>query len=102
MAEQQTEFSIFKQAVEYLDGVLQSGSYQPLLLLGEKEVGDSVLAQLAEYCPLAKLYEGREFPSGSDDTFELGGHEKELGHIHIDFKKQSSGLWKLDNIWMCR
>ena len=48
--------------------------------------------------PLVNLYEGKEFPSESDD-FRLGGYAKELGHIQIDFVK-SDGAWEIEQIWM--
>lgn len=40
------------------------------------------------------------FPADAE-TFKLGGHDRELGHIHIDFKKVKS-KWQLEAIWMCR
>ena len=49
---------------------------------------------------LPKLYVGRKFPANGD-TFKLGGHAKELGHIHIDFTRQD-GAWRLKAIWLCR
>ena len=53
---------------------------------------------------LRKLYLDRSppcsFPANAD-SFKLGGHNKELGHIHIDFKKVNSN-WQLNAIWMCR
>jgi hypothetical protein len=33
--------------------------------------------------PLTELYKGREFPAS--DTYSIGGHESELGHININF-----------------
>ncbi|MDB5307123.1 MAG: hypothetical protein JWO38_1325 [Gemmataceae bacterium] len=50
--------------------------------------------------PLVELYAGREFPLDQDE-FKLGGHAKELGHIHIDFVR-SAGGWEVEQIWMCR
>jgi hypothetical protein len=40
------------------------------------------------------------FPPDAE-TFKLGGHGKELGHIHIDFCKVGA-RWQLEEIWMCR
>ena len=40
------------------------------------------------------------FPQDAE-TFKLGGHNMELGHIHIDFCKVRS-RWQLEAIWMCR
>jgi hypothetical protein len=50
--------------------------------------------------PLPELYADREFPKNSTE-FKLGGHDTELGHIHIDFVKESNG-WEIKQIWMCR
>lgn len=49
---------------------------------------------------LGKLYADRKFPTDSD-TFKLGGHASELGHVHIDFIREKSG-WRLKDIWNCR
>jgi len=50
--------------------------------------------------PLPQLYAGREFPQHGN-AFKLGGHDRELGHIHVDFVRAESG-WELERIWMCR
>ncbi len=49
---------------------------------------------------LAKVFEGREFPKDAT-TFKLGGHQKELGHCHIDFVKDGES-WQIARIWQCR
>lgn len=49
---------------------------------------------------LRQLYAQIEFPK-NEHEFKLGGHDKELGHIHIDFVK-NDGSWFLNKIWMCR
>jgi len=49
---------------------------------------------------LSKIFKGRNFPA--DKTkLKLGGHNKELGHCHIDFVKVK-GHWQLARIWQCR
>ncbi len=45
-------------------------------------------------------YEGHSFPENVE-TFKLGGHDKELGHIHIDFLKRGEN-WVIEKIWQCR
>jgi len=40
------------------------------------------------------------FPPDAE-TFQLGGHGRELGHIHIDFRK-AGDRWQLEAVWMCR
>jgi len=58
------------------------------------------LRNLNQSKPLKKLYAGKTFPSGKK-TFKLGGHAKELDHIHIDFIVRG-GAWRLCAIWMCK
>ncbi len=50
--------------------------------------------------PLQSLYATRAFPK-DQNTFKLGGHMSEIGHIHIDFVK-IDGNWHLQDIWDCR
>jgi hypothetical protein len=51
------------------------------------------LVKINKRTPLTALYEGKQFPS-NDSSFKLGGHDKELGHIHIFFVK-TYGVWHL-------
>jgi hypothetical protein len=45
-------------------------------------------------------YKGRSFPE-NEKTFKLGGHDQELGHMHIDFLKHGD-YWVIEKIWQCR
>jgi hypothetical protein len=45
-------------------------------------------------------YKDWTFPEDSR-TFTLGGHDKELGHIHIIFSKRANG-WVINEILECR
>jgi hypothetical protein len=45
-------------------------------------------------------YQGWNFPTDIE-RFKLGGHDAELGHIHIDFIKRDKG-WVIERIWQCR
>ena len=45
-------------------------------------------------------YLGRSFPSDASEH-KLGGHDKELGHVHVDFAR-TDGAWQLKEIWICR
>jgi len=65
----------------------------------DQAVMDS-LAQTQQRSPLSNLYSSVEFPADAS-VFKLGGHARELGHIHIDVKK-TGGVWQLSGIWMCR
>jgi len=45
-------------------------------------------------------YKDTLFPIEAE-RFKLGGHDKELGHIHIDFLKRGDA-WVIEKIWCCR
>jgi len=49
---------------------------------------------------LRSRYRFRRFPWRAR-AFALGGHGKELGHVHVDFVKDASS-WRLEEIWVCR
>ena len=83
-----------KLATAYYDGreflSISSGRLWAIKALAEKH----------EELDLRKLYVNKEFPVDMD-SFKLGGHAKELGHIHVDFIKLDE-KWLLREIWMCR
>ena len=58
------------------------------------------LVEINKHTPLTALYEGKQFPV-IDSSFTLGGHDKELGFIHIRFVK-TNGVWHLSEIMECR
>lgn len=58
------------------------------------------LKQKHEEQPLPKRYAAKAFPA-KGTAFKLGGHDSELGNIHVDFSKQGD-RWYLEHIWMCR
>lgn len=76
------------------------------LFLKEGQRKDSLAAVLKKLKdatrdqPLARIFADLEFPEVGD-SYKLGGHDKELGHIHIDFEKHR-GMWELSKIWECR
>jgi hypothetical protein len=45
-------------------------------------------------------YKDSSFPDNTE-IFKLGGHDKELGHTHIDFLRRGDD-WVIDKIWQCR
>lgn len=63
-------------------------------------VAEMLLKEHKRTGSFAKLYADRRFPATAD-TFQLGGHGSELGHIHIDFVRQDNA-WRLKDIWNCR
>ena len=104
-------FSSVQEAVSFIVGCLENDDYNALCAacVGREGRPSSFsqnrgvfinLKGLHARVPLSQLYAGATFP-GDGDTFKLGGHGKELGHIHIDFVRTSGG-WKLADIWGCR
>lgn len=59
-----------------------------------------LLKEIDEKTPFPTLYEGFSFPADAD-RFKLGGHDSELGHIHVDFAKKDD-KWFLERIWLCK
>ena len=97
-------FSTLAEAVRFLAYALERGDDAALAeacreALPDKWIMDRFREQAAE-TPLVGLYAGRTFPPDGT-TFKLGGHAKELGHIHIDFVRSASD-WEIRRIWMCR
>ena len=97
-------FANLYQAARFLTAVLKNDDRDRLeAACREPLPADWVLDRLRERnaeTPLVRLYAGRKFPADAD-TFKLGGHGAELGHIHIDFKRTAKG-WVIERIWMCR
>lgn len=97
-------FSELADAVQFLATAIETGDNRALAEASQEKLPeDWVLDRLREVnqaTPLVKLYAGRKFPRGARE-FKLGGHDKELGHIHIDFVRSRPG-WKIQRIWMCR
>lgn len=58
------------------------------------------LAEAHHEQDLRERYAGREFPRTACE-FKLGGHDAELGHLHLDFRRTPEG-WLLQKIWICR
>lgn len=50
---------------------------------------------------LAALYRRKRF-SLRPGTFSLGGHGRELGHVHVDFASPDGERWWLRRVWTCR
>jgi hypothetical protein len=97
-------FANLADAVQFLAEVLANNDYEILALVCREKLPQPwVLERLRERhesTPLPELYSGWEFPQNAKE-FTLGGHDMELGHIHIDFVKSKKG-WTIKEIWMCR
>lgn len=81
---------------EAILNILESGSY----FSRHPEVFRMLVDERKRAGALRELYDDRKFPTDSE-TFKLGGHASELGHVHIDFIREKSG-WRLKDIWNCR
>lgn len=58
------------------------------------------LRQQHERMDLRVRYKDQSFPTDAE-SLKLGGHARELGHIHIDFIRRDEG-WFIAEIWECR
>ena len=91
-------------AVQFLADALEANDDDALANASREALPVSwILEQLREQnatTPFVELYAGRVFPP-SATVYKLGGHSKELGHIHIDFVGSEIG-WEIERIWMCR
>lgn len=96
-------FTKLPHAVAAIAACLDKGDYKALAAACDRKPDEHILRQLGEVhkkTPMPALYANRAFPANTD-RFKLGGHAKELGHIHVDFVKQD-GTWRLSAIWGCR
>ena len=97
-------FSNLAEAVLFLAEVIEQRDYDTLAQACHEELPPQwVLERLREQhaaAPLPELYADWSFPRDARQ-FKLGGHGKELGHIHIDFVKSKAG-WEIQQLWMCR
>ena len=98
----QPGFASLSKAVSFIVSCLDAKEPSRLqsATLRRKIYGFESLEYSHGQIPLTKRYLGREFPS-KGDSFKLGGHDMELGHVHIDFVKRN-GQWFIDSIWVCR
>lgn len=101
-------FPSLKTALAWMDQTLDAKDGARLgsaILACQKdpEAGAASARQLAEARGdrrLATIFKDRSFPENSG-SLKLGGHGKELGHVHIDFLKIQNE-WILKDIWVCR
>lgn len=95
-------FGSLGQATAFLDSCLEAKDAKRLedATLQHQSTSFEALRKVHVRVALSKLYSGKEFPADRD-RFKLGGHDSELGHVHVDFLKRD-GKWFLESIWMCR
>ncbi|MDP6542742.1 MAG: ThuA domain-containing protein [Phycisphaerae bacterium] len=96
-------FKNLSAAVGFISTCLNKKDHKTLTAACTHAPNVHILKQLAavhKKQPLPKLYAKQSFPA-KGAAFKLGGHDKELGHIHIDFTKQD-GAWRLKTIFGCR
>ena len=99
-------FTNLQHAVDFIASSLESTNFAGIATAcqsSERKPNNSLLVSLQrtnQLKPLRQLYAGKSFPTNAV-TFKLGGHDKELGFIHIDFILTNE-VWKLQAIWQCR
>jgi len=96
-------FKNLRTAVGFIAACLDKRDYKTLSAACIHTPNAHILKQLGtvhKKQPLTKLYAEKTFPA-KGAAFKLGGHAKELGHIHIDFTKKN-GAWRLKTIFGCR
>jgi hypothetical protein len=76
------------------------GAGRPLSPMSSRMWAIEALGEQHRSQSLRVLYAEREFPV-EKETFKLGGHGAELGHIHVDFLRIDAA-WLLKEIWICR
>jgi len=71
---------------------------------GEGSVTDGAFKWLRAHqsrASLIDLYREQQLPNAAG-TFKLGGHDRELGHVHVDLASPDGRSWHLVKIWQCR
>ena len=85
-------FSSLADAVAFIVTCLDNDDHEKLAA--------ACIKPLEDHPSIPDLYAGKQFPE-SETQFKLGGHAKELGHIHVDFVRNDDG-WAIEEIWQCR
>lgn len=112
-------FSRLADAIEFLASHLGSDAEQEmiadqfdiepndrLLLVGDRTPRDyrldaiQALGDVHRARDLRDIYRGVEFPVDRPEL-TLGGHAKELGHIHLKFRR-IDGAWVFAKTFICR
>jgi hypothetical protein len=112
-------FKQLSDAIEFLAGHLENGRHEAIADQCRDSLQDSeraipglpspreyrlraiqALAQRHAERSLRSLYRWKTFPLLRKE-FKLGGHAKELGHIHVDFDRSETG-WCLKEVSICR
>lgn len=107
---QPATFGKLGEALQFLAKTIESDDYAGLTAAcATPDKGPSIAQHRAPFDllktahkakPLAERYSKLEFPA-QGDTFKLGGHGSELGHLHVDFVRVN-GKWQLQDIYQCR
>lgn len=102
-------FGKLSEALVFLQKALDNNDYAALstaCLAGEKGM---LAQQRAPFDQLKSAHQAKtlkerygklQFPD-KGDTFKLGGHDSEVGHLHVDFVRVKH-QWHLQDIYLCR
>ncbi len=75
-----------------------AGIYQQTSKVDSMDSG--YIQKLAKHTKLTAIYKDSQFPKDRE-SFKLGGHTKEIGCMHIDYRLINK-RWYLYRIWQCR
>ena len=102
------KFDSLEKFLSWADAKLAADDYEALSAaqIANKDTKDTriiYIKKLDDDLPngsLSKIFKDRVFPADKNQM-KLGGHNKELGHCHIDLVRVG-GYWQLAKIWQCR
>jgi hypothetical protein len=102
------KFDTLEKFLSWADAKLASNDYEALsnAQIANKDAKDTRITYIKKLDDdfsdgsLSKIFRGRIFPADKHQM-KLGGHNKELGHYHIDLVRVGS-YWQLARIWQCR
>lgn len=103
-------FAKLPEALQFLATALEKDDYAGMTAacvpsdkgtsLSQQRAAFEALQTAHKAKALGERYGKLEFPA-KGDTFKLGGHGSEIGHLHVDFVR-ANGKWQLKDIYQCR
>ena len=102
-------FARLAEALAFIQTALEKNDYAALrgacatgekACLAQQRAPFDQLQAAHQAKPLTERFGKLDFPDQAD-TFKLGGHGSEIGHLHVDFIR-TQGKWQLRDIYNCR
>ncbi len=108
LAGEPLKFETLENFLTWADAKLRSDDYEGFASaqVANKDIKETRISYIKKLDAdlgigsLSQTFKGKVFPADKH-IFKLGGHNKELGHCHIDFVKVKGG-WQLARVWQCR